>query len=81
MSKIKLELGCAIMHDFMFRDGRVLFCLLPNPIEDLLFTILIEGDTLSSVSGMVPPVHEGQLDTGSWTIECPRRTLMKTGIS
>jgi hypothetical protein len=36
-----------------------------NPIEDLLFTILVEGGVLSSLSGLVEPIREGRLDTGS----------------
>jgi hypothetical protein len=36
-----------------------LFSVVPNQIEDLLFTISIEGDMLSSVAGLVLPVREG----------------------
>jgi hypothetical protein len=48
-----------------------LFGVLPNPIEDLPFAIVIEGIELSAVSGLVQPVREGRLGAASWTIECP----------
>jgi hypothetical protein len=51
------------------------FCVLSNPVEDFLFTILLEGDMLSSLSAMVHPVCEGRLDTKSWTVECSRQPI------
>jgi hypothetical protein len=49
-----------------------LFGILPDPIEDLPFAIVIEPVVLSAVSGLVQPAGEGRLDAASWTIECPR---------
>jgi hypothetical protein len=42
---------------------------MPIRIEDLLFTISIEGRMLSSLSGLVQPMCEGRLDTGSWNLQ------------
>jgi hypothetical protein len=50
-----------------------LFRVLPDPIEDLPFAIVIEGGVLSAVSVIVQPVLEGRLDMASWTIECSRQ--------
>jgi hypothetical protein len=36
-----------------------------------MFTISIDGGILSSVSGLVQPVHKSRLDMKSCTIECP----------
>jgi hypothetical protein len=47
----------------------VLFDLMPNPIEDLPFALVIEGEMLFAVSRAVPPVREGRFDTGVWTVE------------
>jgi hypothetical protein len=55
-SKFDQELRGTIIHDFSFRDWRVLFCVLPNLIEDLPFTISIEGGVFSSLSGLVQPL-------------------------
>jgi hypothetical protein len=41
----------------------------------LLLVILIERGMLSSVSGLVHPERDGRLDTGSWTVECPRQRI------
>jgi hypothetical protein len=41
------------MPDFSFRDWCVLFRVLSKPIEDLLFTIWIEGRMLSSSPALV----------------------------
>jgi hypothetical protein len=46
-----------------------MFCLPPDPIEDLLFTISIVGDVLSAVSGLMQSVRESRLDTGLWTVK------------
>jgi hypothetical protein len=46
-----------------------------QPIEELLFTILIARGLLSPVSRLVQPVHEDRLDTRSWTIECFRHCI------
>jgi hypothetical protein len=42
-----------------------LFCALSNPAQDLLLTISVEGDMLSSFSGLAQPVREGRLDMTS----------------
>jgi hypothetical protein len=49
--------------------------VLPDPIQDLPFAIVIEGGVLSAVSGIVQPVLDGRLDPASWTIECPRQGI------
>jgi hypothetical protein len=41
-----------------------LFGVLPEPIEDLSFAIIIEGGMLLAVSGLVQPVREARLDMG-----------------
>jgi hypothetical protein len=74
-SKFDLDLRRTIMHDFSSCDWCVLFCVLLNPVEDLLFTILVEGDMLSSLSRFVQPMGEGRLDTGWWTAECSRQCI------
>jgi hypothetical protein len=52
-------LSCAIIPDLFFRDWFVLFGVLPCPIEDLPFAIVIEGGMLPAVCGLVQPVREG----------------------
>jgi hypothetical protein len=58
-----------------FRDWCVLSCVLSNPLEDLVLTILIQGNVLSSLSGLVQPVREGRLDMGSLAVECPPQRI------
>jgi hypothetical protein len=65
LSDWDLELNCEIIFDFSFRDWCVLLRVLLNPIEDLPSTSSIELRMLSSVSGLVHPVHEDSLDTRS----------------
>jgi hypothetical protein len=74
-SKFDLELSCRIIHDFCFRDWYVFFCVLWNPVEDLMRAIFIEGDMLSSLSWIVQPVRRGRLDMGSWTVEFSRQRI------
>jgi hypothetical protein len=68
-SRFDLKLRRTIIHDFFSRDWCVLFCVLVNPVEILLCTILIEGDMLSSLPRCVQPMREGRVDTRSWTGE------------
>jgi hypothetical protein len=68
-SKFAFLLNCTIIHDFSSHDWCIFFCILLHSLEDLLLTILVEGDMLSSLSGLIQPVREGRLDTGSWAIE------------
>jgi hypothetical protein len=65
-----------MIHDFVACDWGVFFCVLLNPVEDFLLTILVEGNLLSSWTGIVQPVREGRLDTGSWTVECYRQCII-----
>jgi hypothetical protein len=51
--KFNLEFRRTMIHDFCFRDWCVLFRVLSNPIEALLFPILVEGGMLSSLPGLV----------------------------
>jgi hypothetical protein len=74
-SKFDFTLRCTIICDLCSRDWCVLFCVLLHPAEDFLYTILVEGDMLSSLSGLVQPAQEGYLDTRSWTIECSRQYI------
>jgi hypothetical protein len=74
-SRCDIDLRRTIIHDFSSRDWCVLFCVLLNSIEDLLFTILIEGDILSWLPRFVQPMREGRFDTGSWTGECSRQCV------
>jgi hypothetical protein len=64
-----------MIHDFCFRDWYVLFRVLLNPIEDLLFALLVEGGILSSLPGLVSPMRQGRLQAGSWTIESSRQRI------
>jgi hypothetical protein len=73
--KFHLEFSPAIIHDSCFRDWYVLFRVLSNPVEDLLFPILVEGGMLSSLPGLVQPIRRGRLHTGSWTIEISRQRI------
>jgi hypothetical protein len=50
-------------------------CVLPNSIEDVLFTIVVEGGMLSLLPELVQPVPQGGLDRESWTIEFSRRYI------
>jgi hypothetical protein len=79
-NKFGLELTCTIIHDFASRDWFVFLYTLSNPVEDLLLAIVVEGDRLSSLSGLIQPMREDRLDTRSWTVECLVRALMETGI-
>jgi hypothetical protein len=74
-SRFDLELRRTIIRDFSSRDWCVLFCVLLNSVEDLVFTISVEGDMLSSTPRFVYLVPEGRLDTKSWTIECSRQRI------
>jgi hypothetical protein len=81
-SSFDLELRRTIIQDFSSRDWCVLFCVLLNQVEDLLFTILVDGDRLSS-SCVLPrfahPMRDGRLDTRSWTDECSRQCINGDG--
>jgi hypothetical protein len=74
-SRFDLELRRTIIHDFSSRDWCVLFCVLFNPLGDLLFTILVQGDMLSSLPTFIQPMREGRLDTKSWTFECSHQCI------
>jgi hypothetical protein len=74
-SKFDLKFRCNIIHSFSSRDWCVFFCVLSNPVEDLLLTIFVKGDMLSSLSGLVQPVRESHLDTRSWTVECSHQRI------
>jgi hypothetical protein len=52
-----------------------LSCILSNSIEDVLFTIVVEGGMLSSLPKLVQPVPQGGLDRKSWTIEFSRQRI------
>jgi hypothetical protein len=52
-----------------------MFGVLPNPIDDLPFAIVIESGMLSSLSWRIHPVFEGGLNTGSWAIKCFRQGI------
>jgi hypothetical protein len=52
-SRFDLELRRTIIHDFSSRDWCILFCVLLNPVEDLLFTILVHGDMFFSLPQFV----------------------------
>jgi hypothetical protein len=56
------------------------FSVLPNPIEDVLFTSLSEGDTLSSVSGLVPPCAMADWTWDRGHSKALVSLLMETGI-
>jgi hypothetical protein len=70
-----LELSCAIFPALSFRDWCLLLGVLPDPIEDFPFAIVMDGAVLSAVSWIVQPVLEGRLDKASWTIECSRQGM------
>jgi hypothetical protein len=46
-----------------------------NPIEDLLFTMLVDGNMFSSLPRFVHPMRDGRMDTRSWTVECFRQYI------
>jgi hypothetical protein len=52
-----------------------LYCFLSSSIEDVLFTIVVEGGMLSSLPKLVQPVPLGGLDRESWTIEFSRQRI------
>jgi hypothetical protein len=52
-----------------------LSCVLSNSIEDVLFTIVVEGGMLSSLPKIDQPVPQGGLDRQSWTIEFSRQRI------
>jgi hypothetical protein len=70
LGEFDLEFSRAIIPDFSSRECCVVFCVLSNPVEDLLFTILVEGRMPSSLPRFVQPIREGRLDTESSTVEC-----------
>jgi hypothetical protein len=61
-SRFDLELRRTIIHDFCSRDWCVLFCVLLNPVEDLLFMISVEGDILPGCPG-----SSSQCARAAWT--------------
>jgi hypothetical protein len=69
-SRFDFDLRRTVIHDFFSSDWCVFFCVLLNPVQDLLFSILVEGDVLSSLSRIVQPMREGRLGTGVWAVEC-----------
>jgi hypothetical protein len=70
-----LGFSCGIIHNFSPRDSHVLSCILSNSIEDVLFTIVVEGGMLSSWPKLVQPVPQGRLGRESWTIEFSRQCI------
>jgi hypothetical protein len=64
-----------MLHNFCFRDCCVLFCVLSNPVEDLIFTILVEARMLSSLPALVQSMHQSRLDRESRTVECFRHRI------
>jgi hypothetical protein len=67
--KFHFEFSPAMIRDFCFRGWCVLFPVLSNPVEDLLFPILEEVGMLSSLPGLVEPMRQGRLHTGPWVVE------------
>jgi hypothetical protein len=63
--KSDLGLSPTMIHDFRFRDWCVLFGILSNPVEDLLFTIVVDGGMLSSLPELARPMRQGCLHRGS----------------
>jgi hypothetical protein len=53
----------------------VLSYVLPNSIEDVLFTIVVEGGMLSSLPELVQPLPQRGLNRESWTIEFSRQRI------
>jgi hypothetical protein len=43
-SRFDFDLRRPIIHDFSSHDSCLFFCVLLNPVEDLLFTLLVDGD-------------------------------------
>jgi hypothetical protein len=70
-----LGFSCAVIHSFSPRDWHVLSCVLSNSIEEVLFTIVVEGGTLSSLPKRAQPLQQGGLDRESWAIEFSRQRI------
>jgi hypothetical protein len=67
-----------VPHENYFREPGVwhdLSCVLSNSIEDVLFTIMVEGGMLSSLPELTQPVPQGGLDRESCTIEFFRQRI------
>jgi hypothetical protein len=74
-SRFDLELRRTIIQEVSSRDWCVLFSVLLNSVEDLLFTISVEGDMLSRLPPFIQPMREGSLGTEWWTVECSRQRI------
>jgi hypothetical protein len=59
-----LGFSWAIIHNFSPRDWHVLSCVLSNSIEDVLFTIAIEGEHAFLVARARPARATGRLGQG-----------------
>jgi hypothetical protein len=51
------------------------FGVLPSPIENLPFPIVIDRGMLPAVSWLVQPVRDSQLERRLWTIECSHQRI------
>jgi hypothetical protein len=79
-SKFDLKLRCTIIHDFYSRGWCIFLGVLPNPVEDLLLTNFIEGDMLSSFSGIVQPMRKAAWTRDRGQSDALISALMVTGI-
>jgi hypothetical protein len=69
------ELSYAIIPDLSFCGWCFLFGVMPNPIDDLPFAVVIESGLLSSLSWRIHARFERGFNTRSWAIESFRQGI------
>jgi hypothetical protein len=73
--RFDLEFSRAMIHDLSSRDWCLLFSFLLNSVEDLLLTVLVEGEMLSWLFRFVQLMRKGRLEMGSWTVDCSHQFI------
>jgi hypothetical protein len=69
------QLTRTVIFDLRFADWCALFGALLNPVEDLLFTMVVKSGMLPSLSWSIQSMRECPLHRTSWAVECPRQRI------
>jgi hypothetical protein len=69
------RLASRVISDLHFADWYALFVVLLNPVENLLFTMVVMRAMLPSLSWQLQSIRECRLHRTSWTVECPHQCI------
>jgi hypothetical protein len=64
-----------VIFDLRFTDWCALFGVLLNPVENLLFTMVVKSGLLSSLSWQLESMRECRLHRASWAVEYPHQRI------